>query len=266
MKTLTAFLLTVFLSIQLTAQTSVGETAPDFTLTRLDGTGTVTLSDLEGKVVYIFFYGAGCPHCKTNGPVTETQIYQSFKDNDNFVALGIDTWNYNASSNQSFKSVTGITYPLLLNGGQVLVDYYGTSGAYDRSVVVSADGVLRYKGTGFVNTDYETVMDVIEDELDNISTSLAPDLDRPTAIQLNQNYPNPFNPETVISYSIPTSENVALRIFNSLGQEIAVLVNAFQTAGSHTVSWNASSQTSGIYFYRLETSGSVITKKMMLIK
>lgn len=141
-----------------------GEPAPDFTYTSLNDT-EVTLSDLQGKVVYIFFFGANCPHCRDNGPVTENEIYQTFKDDNNFVALGLDTWNTSAGTVQNFKNVTGISYTLLLNARQSLVDYYGNTSDYDRSVVISADGTIAYQGTQFVNKDTDTVISVIESEL-----------------------------------------------------------------------------------------------------
>lgn len=88
----------------------------------------------------------------------------------------------------------------------------------------------------------------------------------PTGYALNQNYPNPFNPSTVISYQLPTSTFVRLRIFDLLGTEVALLVNKEQPAGYHKVTFNASNLTSGIYFYRLEAGTYNETKKLMLIK
>lgn len=143
------------------------EVAPDFTYTSLDGTEH-TLSDYEGKVVYIFFFGANCPHCRSNGPVTQSEIYQRFWTNTNFVALGLDTWNTSASEVDAFKNVTGITYPLLLNAQQSLLDYYGDTSSHDRSVVIDPEGKIAYKGTGFVDTDTEKVIDVIKKELAEI--------------------------------------------------------------------------------------------------
>ena len=123
--------------------------APNFTHTSLDGT-QVSLTDFQGKVVYLFFYGAGCPHCRTNGPVTETRINREFSSNPNFIALGLDTWNQSSTDNISFRNTTGITYPLLLNARQTLVDYYGSSSAYYRSVVIDPNGIIVYQGNGFV--------------------------------------------------------------------------------------------------------------------
>ncbi|GAB5410020.1 MAG: hypothetical protein BalsKO_23850 [Balneolaceae bacterium] len=148
---------------------AIGRTAPDFTYTSLSGE-QFTLSDFQGKVVYLFFYGAGCPHCRSNGPVTESQINSTFEGNSSFMALGLDTWNSSASANNSFRSATNISYPLLLNAGQSLVDYYGNSSSYDRSVVIDASGKIAYQGSGFVNTDVENVVRTIETELEKINT------------------------------------------------------------------------------------------------
>jgi photosystem II stability/assembly factor-like uncharacterized protein len=84
--------------------------------------------------------------------------------------------------------------------------------------------------------------------------------------KLNGNYPNPFNPATKISYSIKNSEHVKISIFNSLGEEIANLIDKFVDAGNYEVEFNAEYLPSGIYFCRIQTSGYVQTKKMMLIR
>lgn len=146
---------------------AVGTVAPEFMYSSLDDQ-EITLSDLRGKVVYLFFYGAGCPHCRSNGSVTEN-INQQFVSNSNFIALGLDTWNNSVSQNTSFRNTTGITYSLLLNARQSLIDYYGNAGAYDRSVVIDANGFIAYKGSGFVNTDSDQVISVITEELNKLN-------------------------------------------------------------------------------------------------
>lgn len=90
--------------------------------------------------------------------------------------------------------------------------------------------------------------------------------DVPGAYSLSQNYPNPFNPSTVIRFAIPVAGNVELRIYNSLGEKVADLVDGFTEAGSHTVQFDASRLPSGIYFYRLVSGSFVETKRMVLIK
>lgn len=88
----------------------------------------------------------------------------------------------------------------------------------------------------------------------------------PYEFVLSQNYPNPFNPNTVISYSIASEGNVTLKIFNSAGQQVSELVNANQSAGIYNVEFNASSLSSGVYFYRLDANGFTATNKMILVK
>ncbi|SMO42578.1 T9SS type A sorting domain-containing protein [Gracilimonas mengyeensis] len=90
----------------------------------------------------------------------------------------------------------------------------------------------------------------------------------PKGFALEQNYPNPFNPTTNISYSIPEASDVSLTIYNAMGQEVATLYQGMQSAGNHTVTFNASNLASGIYFYRLDSpdAGVSITRKLTLIK
>lgn len=89
---------------------------------------------------------------------------------------------------------------------------------------------------------------------------------QPESISLRQNYPNPFNPTTIISYQLPRAGSVQLELFDMTGQRIAVLKEGMQSAGSHTVEFDASSLSSGVYIYRLQSAGTVLTRKMTLIK
>jgi Secretion system C-terminal sorting domain len=89
---------------------------------------------------------------------------------------------------------------------------------------------------------------------------------QPRQFTLNQNYPNPFNPNTKISYTLKNNGLVRLVVYDLLGREVAVLVNSVQTAGPHLVDFSGAKLTTGIYFYRLENSGTAITKKMILLK
>ncbi len=71
--------------------------------------------------------------------------------------------------------------------------------------------------------------------------------------KLYQNYPNPFNPSTIINYQIPQQEFVTIKVYDILGNEIAILVNEEKPAGSYEVEFNASSLPSGVYFYQLKS-------------
>jgi hypothetical protein len=83
---------------------------------------------------------------------------------------------------------------------------------------------------------------------------------------LEQNYPNPFNPGTLIKYSLAEGSNVTLKVYDVLGNEVAVLVNSNQEAGSYDVDFNASNLASGLYIYTLNTGNFTSSKKMMLLK
>lgn len=102
----------------------------------------------------------------------------------------------------------------------------------------------------------------------NVSSTLtsAKNPEKPARIALAQNYPNPFNPATDISYTLPASSDVTLAVYDMLGRRISVLVSEEVAAGSHTVRFDASGMASGVYIYRLETPGQVLTNKMVLIK
>jgi photosystem II stability/assembly factor-like uncharacterized protein len=88
----------------------------------------------------------------------------------------------------------------------------------------------------------------------------------PNQFDLAQNYPNPFNPNTTIKFQLPHSSWVSLKVYNTLGQEVAPLVGQHKDAGYYQVQWDASKVPSGIYFYRLQTGNFVETKKMVLLK
>jgi CubicO group peptidase (beta-lactamase class C family) len=97
----------------------------------------------------------------------------------------------------------------------------------------------------------------------------------PAQFLLNQNFPNPFNPATNISFNLPSRSIVTLKIFDVLGRELAVLVSAELSAGTHTYQWNANGLSGGVYFYQLSVTrdnrGGQVgsfeqTKKLILLK
>ncbi len=88
----------------------------------------------------------------------------------------------------------------------------------------------------------------------------------PEEFSLSQNYPNPFNPSTTIEYTLPESGNVKLIVINSLGEEVATLVNKYQESGSYKFNFDARDLASGIYFYKITAGTFANTKKMILMK
>jgi hypothetical protein len=110
-----------------------------------------------------------------------------------------------------------------------------------------------------------------------ITTSVSGSQAVPQAYALGQNYPNPFNPSTRISFSLPQTGAVTLKVFNLLGQELTTLVNGPMTAGTHETLWDGRDAAgralaSGVYFYRIEVKGPdggaaySAMRKMVLLK
>jgi hypothetical protein len=106
----------------------------------------------------------------------------------------------------------------------------------------------------------------ITDSETAVEKEIADNKTLPDDYQLDQNYPNPFNPSTTIRYAVPVNGMVRLTVFNQLGQEIETLVQSVKSAGSYTISWDATDVPTGLYFYRLQAGETVLVKKMMLVK
>ncbi len=112
------------------------------------------------------------------------------------------------------------------------------------------------------------------------SNEVEVDLSLPQTFSLEQSYPNPFNPSTTIKYTIPNvtlsalsraesrdeGSRVILKVYDILGNEVATLVNENKPAGNYEINFNASSLTSGIYFYTIQAGSFTDTKKMTLLK
>ena len=124
----------------------------------------------------------------------------------------------------------------------------------------SLTGILRYANSNYKleprsNADFGT-MTGIKREPTGV----------PATFALDQNFPNPFNPSTTLRYSVPKAGIVMLKVYNILGQEIGTLVNQQQTAGTYSVTFDASRLASGVYLYRLSSGSFNSVKKMLLLK
>jgi len=88
----------------------------------------------------------------------------------------------------------------------------------------------------------------------------------PKAFTLQQNYPNPFNPTTDIKFAVKDAGFTTLKVYNTIGQEVATLVKGMMQPGYYVATWNANATTSGVYFYRLQSGSNVSVQRMLLVK
>ena len=124
---------------------------------------------------------------------------------------------------------------------------------------------------------YGSSICVLSDSVKRVTLALLVSVEKanggslPSAFTLHQNYPNPFNPSTTVSYELPSESDVIVRVYNILGEEVAMLVHEHQRAGSHMVQWNGVSSrgfqcASGAYFLRVDAGGSAGVKRMLMLK
>lgn len=112
--------------------------------------------------------------------------------------------------------------------------------------------------------------DIVVDEISLLDSAATPpsviEQIRVNTDELLKNYPNPFNEITTITYSVPERGDISLAVYNSLGKEVATLVNETKERGTYKVPFNASDLNSNLYFCRLKMNDKVVTRKMILLK
>ncbi|OFX37240.1 MAG: hypothetical protein A2X03_19405 [Bacteroidetes bacterium GWA2_40_15] len=132
--------------------------APGFNLKSLNGIDT-KLADFNNKVVVLFFFGYNCPSCKAASPGVQSNLVVPFESRTDYQVLGLDQWNGNQASVEAFKTVTGVTFPLLLNAAGVASDYKTT---YDRLVVIDKKGNIAFSGKQSASSDIAAVKSKVE--------------------------------------------------------------------------------------------------------
>ena len=153
-------------------------------------------------------------------------------------------------NNLTINNKSGVTlvYPTTINGTLTL-----TAGQFDNTIpfTLGPNAKISYGGGTL-----------------NIPVTLVPmkETTLPQKFFVDQNYPNPFNPSTTISYGIPRTAFVTVKVFNVLGQEVKTLFSGYQSTGVYTLSFNASDLSSGVYLYRIQAGTSVDIKRMVLVK
>ena len=186
---------------------------------------------------------------KSENPPGERVIFTSVKINDHLIVLNK---KYSVTSNNGLLGI-------MMNMG-VIVENINMTNVPEYSALknyLSHMHIVYYKSEGRIK-DMSIQKSLSDDE--SIGTEGV------KSYKLYNNYPNPFNPSTTIKFEVPSDESVTLRIYNTLGQEVAKLVEGKLTAGMHEVMWIANNFSSGVYFYQLRAGNYVETKRMMLVK
>ena len=188
--------------------------------------------------------------------------------------LGIDEITIPANANQLVTIETPFTF--------YSQPYQFTIANPEMLQVLQTVGKTGFSFLGSAQQGQNTSV-VIDDITNNYTKTITVNFDSPSSVEKNslptkfelaQNYPNPFNPTTKIQYAIPAviasgakqSINVTLKVYDILGNEVAVLVNEQKSPGTYEVNFDASSLTSGVYFYRINAGEFTNIKKMLLIK
>lgn len=173
MKRLFIFLFSLFAFFTASAQekefdrgfiVKVGEQAPDFTLSADDG-NVCTLSDLKGKVVMLQFTASWCGICRQEMPHIESDIWQKFKDNPDFVLFGIDR-EETPEKVKFLKNITNVTYPIAYDtDGSVFKLYACSTAGITRNVLIDRDGKIIMLTRRYKENEFKTLCEKIEKEL-----------------------------------------------------------------------------------------------------
>ena len=167
-----------------------------------------------------------------------------------FFSTGFALQQHAATQIVVSKSVSG-------NGGDVLSNSeYRVVGTLGQPFIGITQNSSKVNSVGFWYLATHTVMT----DVDETSSSV------PVEFRLEQNYPNPFNPTTTIQFALPKRSEVKLKIYDLLGREVATLLDKELQPGEYKVNFEAQGLQSGIYFYRIEASGFVQTRKLTLLK
>lgn len=190
-------------------------------------------------------------------PVVYLNFYHKYSTELNYDFCNVEVSNDNGVNWQTVKSYSGA----LTAWTQQMFDITGFAAASPQMKVR-----FRLSSDGFLNDDGWYVDDVRIINYNIGPSGISPISTVPGSFILQQNYPNPFNPNTIINYQCSKFNFVSLKVYDALGNEVAVLVNENKKAGNYAVEFNGSNFPSGVYFYKLTAGLYSDVKKMLLIK
>ena len=180
--------------------------------------------------------------------------------------LRIRAWG---SSDVGYVGRTAPSDPSYLTLNAVPAGIFVNATVYDTirflpRVLGNSHAFVVYSSRSNYAFDYATVFDTVR--LFGVGTGGYGEQSLPDQFFLNQNYPNPFNPRTTIQYGLPTQTIVTLSVYNTLGQEVAMLVRGTQDGGYKEVTFDGSGLASGLYFYRMTAGSFVAVKRFLLLR
>jgi hypothetical protein len=259
----------------------------------------------NAAVIDFIGYGNGTNAFEGSGPADQLGLTSSLrrKDNNGNDTYGTNGngWDTNDNAGDTYMETDIINSPPLpvelssfsatLKNGNVLLKWRTETEVNNYGFEVQKSGVRsqesEWKLIGFVegsgNSNSAKNYSFIDENISagkylyrlkqidtdgqfEYSKTIEIELGSPSKIKLSQNYPNPFNPTTTISFSLPQSGNVSLKVYNLIGQQVSELINEFKEPGVYTVNFKAENLNSGIYVYKLEVNGLVQSRKMILMK
>ncbi|MEO5616616.1 MAG: redoxin domain-containing protein [Candidatus Eisenbacteria bacterium] len=255
------------------ANIQIGQTAPNFTKSRLGG-GTTSLTDYPGKVVVLFLFGSTCPVCIADCPRFQTDIQQYYATNypGQVQVLGADSWNGTVNQVTNFRDETGASFPLLLNGtlatGGNLDNLYGP---FDNYIVISKQGIVRYHAANLWPHGNRQHINEIRGSVDSlVSSPLAVDETpgRGRDEVMLASSPNPFRSTMSIELSLPVpAARARVALHDISGRRIATLHEGALRAGITRLEWNAAASGAdmapGIYLLAAELDGRRLQRRVV---
>jgi hypothetical protein len=213
----------------------------------LDGTGTNGNLNIRNEQIRNY--------CLTNGKILfDFNDIESYDPDGNYYLDkdANDNCDYDSDGNGSLDKNWAIDWQ---NSHTINVDWYDCSPAHSQAL----NGNLKAYAAWWLWAKLAGW-----DSASNLEDTNESEL---VSFQLYQNYPNPFNPSTLIQYEIGSRQLVNLTVFNSLGEEVAILVNEYQEVGIHSKRFEVNSALpSGVYYYQLKSGDFVQSKKMIFLK
>lgn len=219
-------------------------------------------ADADNVIIVFSNYGIPSVFVTDNGGINWYDISGNLEEFPDGSGNGpsfrtVDVLKVNGESIVFVGTSVGLFSATELNGQSTVWNYEGANTI--GNVVVYSLETRSLDGSVFAATHGSGIYKSV------ITTDVGDDI-VPRSISLSQNYPNPFNPSTTINYYLPKGTNVELKVYDVVGQEVAVLVNEFKSAGEHSADFNAPSLSSGAYVYRLIAGNYIENKKMLLLK